>query len=106
MFGGSTDVYVTVATAFTLVILIGFAYHQFPLTQTRDAQPLLHHLTLLGAALATVFLLPISIAQYIFSDLAVTAIGTVFPIYESVRAVCTPDEDDDKYWLQYWLVGE
>jgi hypothetical protein len=29
----------------------------------------------------------------------------VYPIYRATKAVCTPDEDDDKEWLQYWMLG-
>ena len=29
----------------------------------------------------------------------------VYPIYRAAKAVCTPDEDDDKEWLQYWMLG-
>lgn len=48
---------------------------------------------------------PLGIAPSIFSGLTVTVIGVVLPIYESIRAVCSPEEDDDKAWLQYWMVG-
>mmetsp|Transcript_36478 Transcript_36478/g.41619 ORF Transcript_36478/g.41619 Transcript_36478/m.41619 type:complete len:410 (+) Transcript_36478:111-1340(+) len=43
--------------------------------------------------------------KYIFSGLSYTLIGAWLPIYESIRAVCSPDERDDKTWLQYWMVG-
>ena len=43
--------------------------------------------------------------RYVFSTLTVGIVGTAFPVYESVRAVCTPQEDDDKEWLQYWMVA-
>jgi len=29
----------------------------------------------------------------------------VYPIYRVTMAVCTPDEEDDKEWLQYWMLG-
>lgn len=48
---------------------------------------------------------PMSISQYVFSDLTHTAVGVALPIYESLRAVCTPEETDDKMWLQYWMLG-
>ena len=50
-------------------------------------------------------LLPVSVGQYVFSDLTQTAVGVALPIYESLRAVCTPEETDDKMWLQYWMLG-
>ena len=50
-------------------------------------------------------LIPYSISSALFTPLTLILMGTAFPIYESVRAVCTPLEDDDKKWLQYWMVG-
>ena len=32
-------------------------------------------------------------------------VGCVYPIYRATKAVCTPDENDDKEWLQYWMLG-
>lgn len=29
----------------------------------------------------------------------------VYPIYRATKAVCTPDDKDDKEWLQYWMMG-
>lgn len=95
------------ATAVLLLAIIGAVYHKLPATATPQErqQPLKHHILFWGVALAVILLIPTEYAKYVFSDLAVTAVGTVFPIYESIRAVCTPEEDDDKVWLQYWLVG-
>jgi len=46
-----------------------------------------------------------SFGKYVFSGLSYTIIGAWFPIYESIRAICTVSETDDKAWLQYWMVG-
>lgn len=43
--------------------------------------------------------------SYVFSELTVTLVGAVYPIYRSTKAVCTPDEEDDKEWLQFWIAG-
>ena len=50
-------------------------------------------------------LLPVHISGIIFSELTLVLVGSVIPVYESVLAVCTPDEDDDTDWLRYWTVG-
>jgi TB2/DP1, HVA22 family len=99
---------IAISTSILLIASIALVYHRLPTTtstQLRRSQPWINHLLLLGLALGVIFLVPTNIAKYVFTDLAVTAVGTVFPIYESIRAICTPEEEDDKVWLQYWLVG-
>lgn len=82
---------------------VAFAYHGLERTRGRQLAP---HLIFWVVAVLVIALLPMAgIANYVFTSLTVMAIGTIFPIYESVRAVCTPEEDDDKAWLQYWMVG-
>jgi receptor expression-enhancing protein 5/6 len=34
----------------------------------------------------------------------VTFIGVVYPAIQSIKAIESPDEDDDKQWLTYWIV--
>ena len=31
-------------------------------------------------------------------------IGFVFPMYASIKAIESPETDDDTLWLTYWLV--
>lgn len=50
-----------------------------------------------------IFLVPHDVTRYAFSNLTMTVVGFAVPVYESLRAVCTPEEDDDKAWLQYWM---
>ena len=52
------------------------------------------------AAVCAVVFTPASIGSYVFTELTVTLVGAVYPIYRATKAVCTPDEDDDKEWLQ------
>ena len=58
-----------------------------------------------GIAVPIIILVPPRWSRYVFSDLTQTVVGVAVPIYESLRAVCTPPEDDDKLWLQYWMLG-
>lgn len=98
-----SEVWIKLASAIVLVALVGVAHHR--LERNRGRRPL-PHAVLLCFAVGLMLVLPTqSVARYIFSELAVTAVATVFPIYESVRAVCTPDEEDDRAWLQYWMAG-
>jgi hypothetical protein len=92
--------------ACSTVILMGVAlsYHAL---ERNFGRPWLPHVIYWGiAALVIGLLSPLTnIAPYIFSGLTVTVLGVALPIYESIRAVCSPEEDDDKAWLQYWMVG-
>jgi len=54
-------------------------------------------------AVPIIFFVPHSVTQYVFSNLTMTVVGFAVPVYESLRAVCTPEEEDDKAWLQYWM---
>lgn len=37
---------------------------------------------------------------FIISDV----IGFVYPAYASIKAIESPDKEDDKQWLTYWLM--
>lgn len=58
-----------------------------------------------AASICSIAFLPGGITSYFFTELTVTLVGAVYPIYRSTKAVCTPDEDDDKEWLQFWIAG-
>ncbi|KAL9190202.1 hypothetical protein ACHAXT_007413 [Thalassiosira profunda] len=63
------------------------------------------HAAYVIAAICAVAFTPASIGSYVFTELTVTLVGAVYPIYRATKAVCTPDESDDKEWLQYWMLG-
>jgi hypothetical protein len=94
---------ITIATSCVILAIVGVAQHK--LERNRGRQWIPHAIFWGAVALPLILLLPTTISKYIFSAVAVTVVGTVLPIYESVRAICTPEEDDDKAWLQYWMVG-
>ena len=97
------DWIIEVLCTLAVLVVVALAYHFGP-PRTLGRAWVPHAITA-GCLILIEVLLPVSIAKYIFSALTATVVGTVFPIYESVRAVCTPQEDDDKAWLQYWMVG-
>lgn len=63
------------------------------------------HAIYVGFAICTIVFLPQNIAAYLFTDLTVTLVGAVYPIYRATKAACTPFDGDDKEWLQFWMLG-
>ncbi len=61
------------------------------------------HLIVLATGLACFFLLPGGIKGLLFTPISVVIVGTVIPIYESIRAACTVGMADDTTWLSYWI---
>lgn len=96
------------------VIFLGFFRQLYPthFSSRSACQPLhltaakgskrRYHAAYAGFALAAIFLLPQEVKDGLFSELGVIVVGAVFPLYESIRAVCTPQTGDDMSWLQYW----
>jgi hypothetical protein len=41
----------------------------------------------------------------VFSPAGVLVIGTLLPIYESIKGAVSIDRDDDVTWLQFWLAS-
>jgi hypothetical protein len=62
-----------------------------------------YHGIFAGAALVLFLLIPLGLKEVLFTPLTVVIAGTVFPIYESLRAVCTIGTTDDTAWLTYWI---
>lgn len=114
------------------LIVVAVAYHWGP--QSISQRKWIPHVVAVIVLVLICVLLPTAYAKYMFTPLTMVTMGTFFPIYEvsyfvhvimcrraresfsltditilsllkSVRAVCTPLEDDDKAWLQYWMVG-
>jgi receptor expression-enhancing protein 5/6 len=55
---------------------------------------------LIGGVLASILLV-----FYGQSEKYVTALtGIIYPCYMSLKAIDSPDEDDDKQWCTYWVV--
>lgn len=60
-----------------------------------------YHLYYVLIVAIAIYILPTDVKYGLYSPLGITVIGSLFPIYESIRAVCTPQGQDDKAWLQY-----
>ena len=94
-----------------------FLLHGIPLLLAAASVPLLHRIErtrgrkllyhIIYAAVCTVsaISLPSSVQGAIFSPGGVLVVGTLIPVYESIVAVCTLTEKDDKAWLMYWVAA-
>jgi len=96
------NVWISIACSLALLAVVAFLTKKLP--QEREFKWGIH-LRYGIVAILTIALLPFEISKYVFSEFTVSLIGFVFPIYESVLAVCTPDEEDDTDWLRYWTIG-
>jgi TB2/DP1, HVA22 family len=74
------------------------------LPRSRGKKPLFH-IAFLVVAIASLIILPSAVQDEIFSAGGVVVIGTILPIYESVRAICTVCDADDTVWLQFWIAS-
>lgn len=81
-------------------IFLVFAEHRVERTKGKN---IWFHLIFIVFAAAVLLLMPDTIQYDLFSPLGVVIVGSIFPIYESIRAVCTPGTEDDTAWLQYWV---
>lgn len=82
-------------------VLLAATHHRIPRTRGRV---ILYHIIYGAVATVSILFLPKSVRLGLFSPLGCLIIGTAFPIYGSIRAVCTPGGEDDKSWLQYWIM--
>jgi receptor expression-enhancing protein 5/6 len=92
---------VYVASTLLLVLSVPFLSK---LPRSRGRKPLFH-IAFVIAAVGSLVILPGGIQDEIFSPGGVVVIGTILPIYESVRAICTPGKADDTIWLQFWIAS-
>ena len=79
--------------------LVGLATQNFRRTKGRIWK--FHAIYALVVAVL-VLVLPLSVKQVVFSSAGVAVAGMIFPVYQSLRALCTPATADDMEWLQYW----
>lgn len=83
------------------IVLIAVASQNIERTKGKVIK---YHVMYAAIPLAGVFLAPFYVKSLLFSPLSVVVVGTAYPIYESMKAVCTIEEGDDTVWLTYWVV--
>jgi len=100
--GADENIWAVVACSVAVLAAVSLSYSC--ITPNRGTDLRIHAAYLVVAACSVVFV-PESIAGYVFTELTATLVGCVYPIYRATKAICTPDDDDDKEWLQYWMIG-
>mmetsp|Transcript_16557 Transcript_16557/g.35975 ORF Transcript_16557/g.35975 Transcript_16557/m.35975 type:complete len:378 (+) Transcript_16557:135-1268(+) len=100
--GQANNIWIEVSCSFAVLAVVALSYK---FLNPNGGRVWKIHAIYFASAICTVVFLPQSIASYIFTDLTVTLVGAVYPIYRATKAVCTPFEDDDKEWLQFWMLG-
>ena len=83
-----------------LLFSVLLAVKKVPRNGGRNIWYQLAYFALVGAIVASV---PHEYALDMFNPVSIILICTIFPLYESIRAICTVESDDDTSWLQYWI---
>jgi len=86
-----------IATAF-IVLIINKA-------QRTKGKRVEYHIGFFAASTLILLLLPEYFQSIFFSPAGVLVIGTLIPIYESIKAAVSIDREDDVVWLQFWLAS-
>jgi len=82
-----------------LSVLLAIYSKDAPRTQGKN---LTYHAYVIGVFVVSM-LLPLEVKEVLFTPLNVLIVAEIYPIYESIRAVCTIEETDDSTWLMYWI---
>ena len=97
-----SDFWLKLLCSFTV---LGFVALSYKFLNQNEGRVLKWHAIYWASAISLIIVLPESAASYIFTNLTITLVGAVYPIYRAIKAACTPFGDDDKEWLSYWMFG-
>ena len=90
---GENSIWISIGCSIAVFAAVSASYKFIEPNRGKDLKI---HAFYLGASICCVVLLPADIASYIFTDLTVTLVASVYPVYRATKAVCTPEESDDK----------
>ena len=93
-----------VAYGITLAASITFFLTLRKVPRTKGTN-LKNHVIFVLVSSITLYFLPEFIQTLFFSKGGVLIIGTIFPIFESIRAVVSIGKEDDVAWVQFWLAS-
>ena len=85
--------------------LIGSLVYSVKKVPRKGGKKIIYHVIFGSIAIVLTIVLPLSSRKVLFSPLTTSIVGNVFPLSQSIRAVCTPQTTDDKVWLQYWIAA-
>lgn len=94
------EIFLSIVVVLIVVGLIALSTMNRPRSRGKN---LFYHLIYGGVTLACFVGLSIDTKDAMFSPFAIVVIGTIYPVYESIKAVCTIEDGDDTTWLTYWI---
>ena len=97
-----SNIWSSLSCSFAVLALVSLSYKFLPSNGGRNFKI---HALYWVVAIVTVIVLPSEVSSHVFTGLTITLVGAIYPVYRAVKACCTPDEDDDKEWLQFWVGG-
>lgn len=90
-----------ISTIGVVLLSVGLAIYSAK-RERSDGKNLTYHACFIAIFIGSM-LLPLEAKVAIFTPLNVLILANIYPIYESIRAVCTIKEGDDETWLMYWI---
>ena len=82
------DLWISVPCSFAILLVVSLAYKLIKSNNGRNAKI---HALYWAIAVPTILLLPEDVATYMFTELTITLVGAVYPIYRAGK--CTTDVD-------------
>jgi len=86
--------------ALAIALIMAWKLHEFPRTHGEN---ITYQLVFWGIALFCAIAPPEAVQRDIFSKFGASMVGTVYPVFESIRAISSPGVDDDARWVEYWI---
>jgi len=86
---GENSMWISIGCSIAVLAAVSSSYK---FIEPNRGQDLKIHAFYIGAAISCVIFLPTNIASYIFTDLTVALVASVYPVYRATKAVCTPEE--------------
>ena len=83
-------------------IALVLAIKTFPRTKGKRIE---YHIAYFVSCALILFFVPDFVQNVFFSHAGVLVLGTIIPIYQSIKAIVSIDKDDDVAWLQFWLAS-
>ena len=90
---GENSIWISIGCSIAVLAAVSASYKFIEPNRGKDLKI---HVIYMLASICCVLFLPVDIATYIFTDLTVATVASIYPVYRATKAVCTPEESDDK----------